>query len=209
MFSRWNRLVLAAAVAAILSACGGGDGDSADLTVATGTPGAEAPGTGTGGTGTGGTGTGGTGGTGGEGGTTQPIAAAADKYVGTWRTACFQEEPGLYARETFTLAKTGDNALSMQLVVRFYGASSTCTTETTADTYTGTVSITGQTTASYQGSARQFDRVAMESPQIQGTEHWLAGILADGRLLIDFDDVNQTTEYPTNPNEGNTIYTKQ
>lgn len=175
MFSKWNRVLVTAAVAALVSACGGDDGDASPVTTD---------------------------------GSVTTTTPAADKYVGSWRSGCFFDgSESAYMRETVTLTKTGDNALSLEFVVRNFGADTTCATLVTSETFTGTATITAQTTATYGGSAREFDQIQADIVSF-GQEHWLVGILSDGRLLVDFEDDPQPTTYPTDPNTGNTLYTK-
>lgn len=181
MLSKWNRVLVAGAVSALLAACGGGGGSS-DATA------------------------------GGGGGSVTPTAAAADKYVGTWATSCLVDGSESES-ETVVITKVSDTSFKADFEIRGY-ANATCTgTPALVERPTGTVTIDGQTTLTYGGSATTFDQLTLTNASFGGTAlpnfKW-TGAVVNGKLVIDFEDNDNesTSAYPTNPNEGEGVYSK-
>lgn len=185
MLSKFNRVLMAAAVAVVLSACGGGDGGS-DLTVGGGsTDGTSQPGT---------------------------AAPAADKYVGTWQMPC-QSYNGGYEAETLVITKVSDTSVKADFDLRSYTNSTCSGTAASTEKATGTVTIDGQTSLTYNGAATTFDKLTLTNATVDGSAlpnfKW-TGAVVNGKLVIDFEDNNSesTTTYPSNPNEGQSVYNK-
>ena len=179
MFSKWNRVLVATAVVALVSACGGGGGGDGDSSGGTTDGGSVTP---------------------------APTAAAADKYVGTWTMSCasFGAES---ESETLTISKASDTVLNVEFVLRTY-AGSGCTGTPAIENVKGTVSIDSQTTLSYGGQSRTFDQLTLSAGGYPGYK-W-TGAVVNNALVIDFEDNDNesTTAYPTNPNEGESVYSK-
>jgi hypothetical protein len=71
--------------------------------------------------------------------------------------------------------------------------------------------VDGQTTLTRDGQSQVFDQVTVAVTG-EGTVKCLMTVLPNGRLLIDFDDNNgssSSTAYPSNPNDGTSMYVKQ
>jgi hypothetical protein len=179
---QWTKLLVSLAATAALAACGGGGGDDDS----------------SGGAGGGGAGAGG------------GAAVAADKYVGTWVMGCISYDPGESEKETAVVTKTADNRLAVQFALTSY-TNETCAGAGTLENFTGQVVIDAQTTATYGGNSEPFDQVTATIVN-EGTFKWLTTVRANGtQLVIDFEDNGNesSTVYPTNPNEGQSVYTKQ
>lgn len=147
---------------------------------------------------------------GGDSATPLPSAAAANKYVGTWVMACTPS--GLNSDgESITFRQASDNELTLTWNFQTFTGNTNCTGTPVNDTVTGTVTLDGQTTATHQGQARTFDRMTATVDNPSVTLKWIGTILPDGAMMIDFKDngAESSTVYPTNPDEGETVYTKQ
>lgn len=176
---QWRKIMLSLAAAAVLSACGGGNGGDD----AAGDDGAGDP----------------------------PAAGAADKYVGTWLMSCNSYGTTTESEtETITVTKTSDTQLEVAFVLSAY-PNATCSGPATVENFQGTVTIDGQTTASYQGQPEAFDQLTA-TVATEGTFRWLGTVRSNGQqMVIDFEDndIDSSTVYPTDPNEGQSVYTKQ
>jgi hypothetical protein len=139
-----------------------------------------------------------------------PTAEGADKYVGTWVMSCSQSGVAESEAETLTLSKTSATQLNVTVDFKTYTASTNCTGVSVPEHYTGTVTLDGPTTATYQGQATAFDKMTANITDV-GSLKWIGTVLSDGKMVIDFEDngADSSTTYPSNPNEGQTVYTKQ
>lgn len=186
----WIRTVAAIVAVTLVTACGGGD-DETDTPPQQTQPGTN-PGT----------------------PTQQPQpgpTAATEKYVGVWRTPCMQSRSGQSESEVLTIGKVSATQLTYDFVTTEY-ATTDCTGNSVAvdQPPRETAAIDGQAQRTYQGTAREFDLLSVATGGGTVTKQ-TSTVLPDGRLVIDFDDNEQSssTNYPSNPNEGQTVYTKQ
>lgn len=118
---------------------------------------------------------------------------------------------GAFETETVTITKTSATQLSIRLELRTFATASCSGSPTKSEAFDGSVTIDGQTTLQYAGQPTVFDQVTATFPS-EGSIKWTASILPNGQLVIDFDDNQQgssPTVYPTRPDEGQTVYTRQ
>jgi hypothetical protein len=160
-------------------------------------------------------GCGGGGGDGGAGAGGQQLTAAtdaADKYVGSWLLACEPIGGGQAEKELAEVKKTAADKLAVTLTLSTYNNTTCAGAAASAETNAGTVTIDGQSTATYSGAAQTLDKlsVAIAWGPGAGTYKWTGAVLSN-QLLIDFEDngVSSSTNYPSNPNEGQSLYAKQ
>jgi hypothetical protein len=131
---------------------------------------------------------------------------AADKYAGTWNMACSGSET-----ETFTLTKTDATHLTGQVVQKSYGNPSCTGAPTSTQTFNATISIDGQVTVMKSGLPVSLDQVTANVDSGIGIIKWMATVLPNGQLFVDFDDagVSSSTAYPSDQTEGYNTYDKQ
>ncbi|HEX2547797.1 MAG TPA: hypothetical protein VHL79_23130 [Ramlibacter sp.] len=174
-------LLAAAAMAVVLAACGGGGDDSGTTTTTTETStgaGSVTPG---GSTNTGGTTTGG--------GTA--VAAAIDKYVGTW-SHCVPDGNNRYLLDRITVSKTGDNTGTLTYAGTWYTQANCTGTVVDQDGGTGTATIRGQKTV----GGVSVDMI--EYAEVgQGTFRDIMTVRADGRLYTGVERADSETCRPS------------
>lgn len=186
-----TRLLAVTLLASALVACGGGSDDDEAATAAPGgttTPDGGTPPAGT-----------------------PATADATDKYVGTWLLGCRAgPTAGTFETERVMITKASATQLNVSFTLNTFN-NAACGGTPSADPASGTATIDGQTTGTRNGQTTALDRITAQFPN-QGPVRWVATVLSNGRLLIDFDDNNagsSATVYPTNLNDGTDEYVKQ
>jgi hypothetical protein len=117
----------------------------------------------------------------------------------------------VFETETLTITKVSGTQVNVRFELKTFGDASCSGAPTATEVYEGTATIDEQVTLTYDGQPTVFDQITAEISG-EGTLKWTASVLADGQLVVDFEDNDAGSSplvYPSNPNEGESVYTKQ